>query len=53
VATDKIKAFEAAYIDMLENAYKSTLNDIKAGNLSDQVVATLEKVAQELAPNYA
>ncbi len=52
VPVNKVKAFEKDYLEVLDNSYKSTLADLKAGKLSDEVVETLTKVAKEVAAKY-
>ncbi len=52
VPVNKVKAFENDYLEVLDNSYKSTLADLKAGKLSDEVVETLTKVAKEVAAKY-
>ena len=52
VPINKVKAFEKDYLEVLDNSYKSTLADLKAGKLSDEVVETLTKVAKEVAAKY-
>jgi F-type H+-transporting ATPase subunit alpha len=52
VPLDKVKEFEAEYLGILEAQHKNVLAELKAGKLPDDVVATLEKVALDLAKKY-
>jgi F-type H+/Na+-transporting ATPase subunit alpha len=52
VPMDKVKEFETEYLGILEAQHKNVLAELKAGKLPDDVVATLEKVALDLAKKY-
>ncbi len=52
IPVEKIKAFEEAYLVQLETSYKSTLDQLRAGQLTDEVTATLEKVAADMSRQY-
>ncbi len=52
VPLNKVKEFEAEYLGILEAQHKNVLAELKAGKLPDDVVATLEKVASDLAKKY-
>lgn len=52
VPVEKVKEFEKEYLQVLNLSHKDTLNTLKAGNLSDEATATLEKVAKEVASKY-
>jgi len=52
VPVEKVKEFEKEYLQVLNLSYRDTLNALKAGNLSDDATATLEKVAKEVASKY-
>jgi F-type H+-transporting ATPase subunit alpha len=52
VPVDKIKEFEKKYIDFLNLKHKNIMETIKSGKLTDEVVAVLTKVADELSSNY-
>jgi F-type H+/Na+-transporting ATPase subunit alpha len=52
VPIDKIKSFEADFIELLELNYKDSLDLLKAGNLNDTVEKTLQKAAAETAEKY-
>ena len=52
VPVNKVKEFEKEFLQVLNLSHKDTLNALKAGNLSDEATATLEKVAKEVASKY-
>ena len=52
VPVDKIKEFEAEYIELLNNKHSKVLSEIKQGKLTDDVISTLEKVCSELTSKY-
>jgi F-type H+/Na+-transporting ATPase subunit alpha len=52
VPLDKVREFETEYLGILEAQHKNVLAELKAGKLPDDVVATLEKVASDLAKKY-
>lgn len=52
VPVNKVKEFEKEFLQVLNLSHKDTLNALKAGNLSDDATATLEKVAKEVASKY-
>ena len=52
VPVDKIKEFERKYIDFLNLKHKKTMETIKLGKLTDDVVSVLTKTAEELSSNY-
>jgi F-type H+-transporting ATPase subunit alpha len=52
VPVDKIKEFERKYIDFLNLKHKKTMETIKLGKLTDEVVSVLTKTAEELSSNY-
>jgi F-type H+-transporting ATPase subunit alpha len=52
VPVDKVKDFERSYLDVLNNKHRKVLDTIKSGKLTDEVVDTLTKVAQDVAANY-
>ncbi|BAV95170.1 F0F1 ATP synthase subunit alpha [Ichthyobacterium seriolicida] len=52
IPLEKIKDFEDSYLQYLENTHKSTLQDIKAGNFTDDITAVLEKTAKDISVNY-
>jgi F-type H+-transporting ATPase subunit alpha len=52
VPVNKIKEFERKYIDFLNLKHKKTMESIKSGKLTDEVVSVLTKTAEELSSNY-
>jgi F-type H+-transporting ATPase subunit alpha len=52
VPVNKIREFEAEYLQQLEMRHPETLAALKAGKLEDSVTGVLEKVAKELAGKY-
>jgi len=52
VPVDKIKKFEAEYLEFLNAKHRGVLDTLKAGKLTDEVTDTLSKVAKELSANY-
>ncbi|MGB4774544.1 MAG: F0F1 ATP synthase subunit alpha [Daejeonella sp.] len=52
VPVNKIKAFEAEYIQQLEQRHPEVLQGLKAGKLDDTITNILETVAKELAGKY-
>ena len=52
VPVDKVKEFERKYIDFLNTKHKKTMETIKSGKLTDEVVDVLTKTAEELSSTY-
>jgi F-type H+-transporting ATPase subunit alpha len=52
VPVDKIKEFERKYIDFLNLKHKKTMETIKSGKLTDDVIAVLTNTAEELSSTY-
>ena len=52
VPVNKIKEFEKEYLEFLNISHRDLLDELKAGKLTDEITATLEKVAKELAEKY-
>ena len=52
VPVDKVKEFERKYIDFLNTKHKKTMETIKLGKLTDDVVDILTKTAEELSSTY-
>ena len=52
VTVDKVKEFERKYIDFLNTKHKKTMETIKSGKLTDEVVEVLTKTAEELSSTY-
>lgn len=49
---DKVKEFETEFITVLRATHADSMNDLKAGKLSDRAVASLKQVASELSSKY-
>ena len=52
VPIDKVKAFEKDFIELMEMQHRSTLDELRKGNLNDEISGTLEKVAAEIAERF-
>ncbi|WKD85431.1 ATP synthase subunit alpha [Polaribacter huanghezhanensis] len=52
VPVNKVKEFEADYISYLNAKHRDVLDTIKAGKLTDEVIATLENAAKEISSKY-
>ena len=52
VPVDKIKEFERDYLEMLNLKHKDTLNDLKAGKLTDEAIDVMTSVAADLSAKY-
>ncbi len=52
VPVDKVRAFETEFLDYLDAKHRDVLDSLKAGQLTDEATATLEKVAADLAGKY-
>jgi len=52
VPVNKVRQFEAEYIDFLSNKHQDVLDTLKSGKLTDEVTDVLTKVAKDLASNY-
>ncbi len=52
VPVEKVKDFEAEYLQYLESKHKDVLEQLKAGKLTDEITDTLTKVAKDIAGNY-
>ncbi len=53
VPVEKIKEFERDYIEVLNAKYKDTLENLKKGKLTDEVIDVLTSVSKELSVKYA
>ena len=53
VPVDKIKEFESDYIQYLNAKHRDTLDTLKAGKLTDEVIDTLTSAAKEVSAKYA
>jgi F-type H+/Na+-transporting ATPase subunit alpha len=52
VPIEKVKIFETEFIELLELKYKETLNNLKAGILTDAIEKILQQAAAEVSEKY-
>jgi len=52
VPVNKVKEFEASYLELLNAKHRDALDSLKAGKLTDAAVDTLTTVAKELSEKY-
>ena len=52
VPIEKVKAFEVDFLETMEMSHKAVLDDLKAGNLTQQAEETIRKVAAETAEKF-
>lgn len=52
VPVDKVKEFEAEYLQQLEQRHPEVLKGLKEGQFNDELTGVLDKVARELAAKY-
>ncbi|MGK6349780.1 F0F1 ATP synthase subunit alpha [Parapedobacter sp. DT-150] len=52
VPVNKVKEFEAEYLQQLEQRHPEVLKALKAGKFDDELTGVLNKVAKELADKY-
>ena len=52
VPENKVKDFEENYLSTLNASHRGVLDELKAGKLTDDGLATLEQVAKDLAKQY-
>jgi F-type H+/Na+-transporting ATPase subunit alpha len=52
VPVNKVKEFEAEYLQQLELRHPETLKALKAGKFDDSITGVLETVAKELSSKY-
>ncbi len=52
VPVDKVKEFEKKFLELMNLKHRKTLDLIKDGKLTDDVIATLEKVGAEISSSY-
>jgi F-type H+-transporting ATPase subunit alpha len=52
VPVDKIKDFEKKFLELMNLKYRKTLDMIKDGKLTDDVISTIEKVGSEISSSY-
>ncbi|NVK52056.1 MAG: F0F1 ATP synthase subunit alpha [Flavobacteriaceae bacterium] len=52
VPVEKVKEFEKDYITYLNATHRGTLDTLKAGKLTDEVITVLEEAAKEISSKY-
>ena len=52
VPVNKVREFEKEYLDLMERKYKGTLDQLKAGQYTDEITNTLEAAANDLLAKY-
>jgi F-type H+-transporting ATPase subunit alpha len=52
VPVNKVREFEDIFLTTLERTESETLESLRKGNLSDEVIATLKRVGAEVAGQY-
>ena len=52
VPVNKVKEFEAEFIEFLKTKHSDVLATLKSGKLTDEVTDTLAKVAKEMSTKY-
>jgi len=53
IPVEKVKAFEHDFLELMEMQYRSVLDQLKAGVLSDNETQAIEKAAAEVAERYS
>jgi F-type H+-transporting ATPase subunit alpha len=53
VPVNKVREFEAEFLNFLENKHKSVLDTIKKGGIGEDVTSVLEAVAKDLTAKYS
>ena len=52
IPVDRVREFEKEFITVLRATHADSMNDLKAGKLSDRAIASLKKVTEELSSKY-
>lgn len=52
IPVNKVKEFETEFLSYLENKHKDTLNQLKAGQFTDEITSVLDKSCKELSDKY-
>ncbi len=52
VAVKNVKAFEELFLQQMELKYSDVLKEFKKGNLPEDGIAKMVKLAQELIPQF-
>ncbi len=53
VPVEKVRAFERDFLELMEMQYRSVLDQLRAGVLTDNETTVIEKVAAEVAERYS
>ena len=53
VPVEKVKLFERDFLELMEMQYRTVLDSLKAGVLTDKETQTIEKAAAEVAERYS
>ena len=53
VPVEKVKAFERDFLELMEMQYRGVLDQLKAGNLTENETQVIEKAAAEVAERYS
>jgi F-type H+-transporting ATPase subunit alpha len=53
VPVERVKEFEEEFIMLMDKSHRDTLDQIKAGKYTDEIQATLKKVALDLAKQFS
>jgi F-type H+-transporting ATPase subunit alpha len=53
VPVDKVRTFERDFLELMEMQYRNTLDQLRAGVLTDNETQIIEKVAAEVAERYS
>jgi F-type H+-transporting ATPase subunit alpha len=52
VPVEKVKEFEKNFLEIMKAKHSKTLETLKAGKLTDEVIDVLNNVAKDLAADY-
>ena len=53
IAVERVKGFEKSFLEELNKKHKKALNSLKQGNLTDDVIKTLDSVANQISKLFA
>jgi len=53
IPINRVREFEADFLELLSKAHKEVLEDLRKGNLSDSSLETLRKVAKDMESSFA
>ena len=52
VPIEKVSDFEKDFLELMEMQYRSTLDELKKGNLTEEAITNIKKAAAEVAERY-